>query len=81
MIEQLIGEQWLLEVEVPKSQRIHPKQSHFLVILNDYERRELIQKGVAPIDKVIVPPSWRKPENLSVPVALSGAQEASAAGV
>jgi len=41
----------------------------------------LMQKGVAPIDKVIVPPSWRKPENSSVPAALSGAQEASAGGV
>jgi hypothetical protein len=81
MIEQLVGEQWLLEVEVPKSQRIHPKKSHFLVILNDYERRELMQKGVVPTDKVIVPPSWRKPENSSVPAALSGAQEASAGGV
>ncbi len=80
MVDQLVDEYWLLEVEVPKNLRIHPKRSHFLVTLKDHERRDLMERGVIPVDKVKVPSSFRIPEISSIPTSLDSHQEADAFG-
>jgi hypothetical protein len=57
----LESESWLVEVEVPRELRTHPKRRDFLVRLADNERRGyLAGKGLAP-EKAAIPPSWRKP--------------------
>ncbi len=74
-IETLLQEQWLVEVEVPRKQRTHPKRTHYLVILSDEERREYMEKNVLPADKLEVPKGWRKPEVSTVPETGNGCPE------
>lgn len=61
MIENLISENFLYEVTVPKEERTHPKRSTFLVSLSTVEQEAYVRAGVLPEQKLVVPVSWKKP--------------------
>lgn len=63
--EALLAEGWLIEVEVPRKQRIHPRRSGFLVALTPAEFQAVAMDGKPiPPHKLAIPPSWRKPDSL-----------------
>lgn len=63
--EALLSEGWLIEVEVPRKQRIHPRRSGFLVALTPAEFQAVVMDGKPiPPHKLAIPPSWRKPDSL-----------------
>ena len=61
MIDNLISENFLYEVTVPKEERTHPKRSTFLVSLSTVEQEAYVRAGVLPEEKLVVPVSWKKP--------------------
>jgi hypothetical protein len=58
----LLSEQWLYEIEVPRKERIHPKQDSFLICLTTAEHDAVLflNSGVPP-EKAVIPESWKKP--------------------
>lgn len=63
--EALLAEGWLIEVEVPRKQRIHPRRSGFLVALTPAEFQAVAMDGKPiPPHKLAIPPSWCKPDSL-----------------
>ena len=58
----LLAEQWLFEVEVPRKERVHPRQDSFLVCLTteEHDGVVLLDSGLPP-EKAVIPPSWKKP--------------------
>lgn len=66
-INHLIAERWLYEIDVPAAIRTNVKRRYFLVALSADEREALMQDGVLPDAKLVIPPSWRKPDQIDVP--------------
>lgn len=61
-LNQLISEVRLFEVEVPSAIRTNPNRRFFLIAFNADERKAFLEDGVLPSDKLVIPPSWRKPQ-------------------
>ncbi len=62
-IETLVAERWLIEVPVPSKLRTHPKRHGFLVRLSPDEHAAVtLEDADVPAEKLVIPPSWRKPE-------------------
>ena len=66
-IENLLSEQWLVEVQVPTKQRLVNSKSAFLVRLSTQEHEAFVAHGELPADKMVIPETWRKPEIPLVP--------------
>lgn len=61
-VAELLADQWLHEVEVPRKERIHPKQSSFFICLSDDEHTALtFLNGALPAAKMVIPDSWKRP--------------------
>jgi len=77
-IENLLNERWLHEVEVPKKERKNSRRSVFLVNLTTEEHEAALRGEGMPLDKLVIPPSWKKESIPSVPnVAPATPQKAS----
>lgn len=61
-IEALLADGQLYEVHIPSIQRTHPKKDAFLVNLNADEQEEFIRSGTVPPSKLVIPPSWKRPD-------------------
>lgn len=68
-IENLLTERWLYEVEIPSAERITNSKKSFLIDLMTAEHEDFIQYGVLPLEKLKVPPTWKKPNVPPVPMA------------
>lgn len=66
-MERLLAERWLIEIEVPKNERQHPKRSSFLVRLSTTEHEAVTRGEPIPAHKLAVPPTWKKTLIPSVP--------------
>ena len=66
-MERLLAERWLIEIEVPKNERQHPKRSSFLVRLSTTEHEAVTRGEPIPAHKLAVPNTWKKTLIPSVP--------------
>jgi len=69
-IENLLTDRWLHEIHVPVNDRKHPKRSSFFVNLTPDEHDAVLQGEALPNAKKIVPQSWRKDADSSIPLEL-----------
>jgi RecA-family ATPase len=69
-IENLLSEQWLYEVCVPTKERLHPRKSSFFVNFTTEEHEAVLRGEGLPVDKLVIPTSWRKSSVPSVPADL-----------
>jgi hypothetical protein len=74
-VELLINEGWIVEVDIPASQRINVNKKAFLVGLKEEERRMLLAGQTLPPEVLAIPPAWKKAEIPSVPVENAEAPE------
>lgn len=66
-IENLLYEQWLHEVFVPAKERLHPRKSSFFVNFTTVEHETVLRGDGLPVNKLVIPKSWRKSSVSSVP--------------
>jgi len=59
-VDKLLADGRLYEVEVPKSMRVHPKKSSYLLVLTDDEQAQFKKTGTIPALKLEIPPSWKR---------------------
>jgi RecA-family ATPase len=59
-LEGLLSEQWLYEVFVPAKERLHPRKSAFFVNLTTEEHEAVLSGAGLPVDKLVIPTSWKK---------------------
>ena len=69
-IDNLLNERWLHEVFIPQKERVHPRKESFFVNLTPDERDAVLGGEGVPDAKLLVPTSWRKKVNSSIPVGL-----------
>jgi hypothetical protein len=69
-IETLLTEGWLYEVVVPIKERTNPNRKAFLVNLSTEQHEAYRATGVLPRALLVVPQSWRKSPDPSVPEEL-----------
>lgn len=74
-VELLVNEGWIVEVDIPASQRINVNKKAFLVGLKEEERRMLLAGQTLPPEVLAIPPAWKKAEIPSVPVENAEAPE------
>jgi len=58
--EQLITEQWLIEVFVPTKERLHSRKSSFFICLTTHEHDSLLAGAGLPQERLAIPASWKK---------------------
>ena len=59
-IEQLLAEQWLVEVFVPAKERLHPRKSSFFICLTTHEHDLLLAGAGLSQERLAIPASWKK---------------------
>lgn len=59
-VNQLIHENWLFAIDIPKNIRTNSKRSSFLIALDADEREKFLAGKGLPIAKTVIPPSWRR---------------------
>lgn len=59
-LENLLAERWLHEVFVPAKERLHPRKSAFFVNFTTLEHEAVVRGDGLPVDKLVIPESWKK---------------------
>ena len=66
-MELLIAERWLIEIDVPREERQHPRRASFIVGLSTTEREAFLRGEPLPPEKTAVPATWKKQVISSIP--------------
>ena len=66
-MELLIAERWLIEIDVPRDERQHPRRASFIVGLSTTEREAFLRGEPLPPEKTAVPATWKKQVISSIP--------------
>jgi hypothetical protein len=66
-IDQLIHEQWLIEVDVPPARRVNQRRNAFLVGLTTQEHDAVLRGEEVSPDKFVIPKTWGKTSNPIAP--------------
>jgi hypothetical protein len=74
-VEALLAERWLIEVPIPTNQRSNPKRDSFLVNLTTEEHEEILRGGQTPEEKLVLPASMIKKEDLVRSQSVSSLKE------
>lgn len=71
-IEQLLAENWLVEIEIPIKERLNNNKKMFLVRLTDTQREAFIKTGVLPPEITWIPSTWKKDSEQQIPSVPKG---------
>jgi hypothetical protein len=67
LVENLLNEQWLIEVPVPRNVRIVNSKDTFLVSLTTEEHEAVLSGRCLSVARLAIPASWQKPAIALVP--------------